>query len=189
MAAAGRQGAAAEDAHGLGPTGARRDALGRYLQVLEVVCYICYSIYIQTHTGQSGHTHSGRMHTHIYIYYILYIIIIIIIIIFIIVIIILYIYILIYIYIMIYIYHDIYIYIMIYIYIYIYYDIYIYIYIFYDVICYVQSTSALSPFFLCLFTYRPGCREVQAQDGCGRGPANPWRKRVAKWEKSWFNNG
>ena len=44
-------------------------------------------------------------------------------------------------------------------------------------------------FFWCLFTYRPGCREVQAQDGCGRGPANPWRKRVAKWEKSWFNNG
>ena len=52
-AAAGRQGAAAEDAHGLGPTGALRDARWTNLQLLEVVCYEKFT-----------YRHTGRTHTH-----------------------------------------------------------------------------------------------------------------------------
>ena len=51
-AAAGRQGAAAEDAHGLGPTGALRDARWTNLQLLEVVCY------------KNFHTDTHWTHTH-----------------------------------------------------------------------------------------------------------------------------
>ena len=61
---------------------------------------------------------------------------------------------------------------------------------FYDVICYVQSTSALSPFFfgVCLPIDQVAEKSKRKTDAV-EDPQIRGGKRVAKWEKSWFNNG